>query len=156
MTTGPTPPTADTPPHAGEDLIGDHYDETVNLTWDQLADRVQQDLYDVRGDHMLPAAAEFHVEPDTGGSVPVLRITITGLTGTTNDPSPEQTYDAMRVAFGLTNHYNRVHLDRPERPRFVQHITAQRPDGTTAIALVGMMHDAVHIAEPHTEPTEIH
>lgn len=78
------------------------------------------------------------------GSVPVLRITITGLTGTSNDPSPEQTYDAMRVAFGLTNHYNRVHLTHSERPRFVQHITAQHPDGTTAIALIGMMHDAVH------------
>jgi hypothetical protein len=101
MTTGTTPQAANTTPHAGEDLTGDHYDETVNLTWDQLADRVQQDLYDVRGDHMLPATAEFHVEPDTGGTIPVLRITITGLTGTPNDPTPEQTYGAMRVAFGL-------------------------------------------------------
>jgi hypothetical protein len=61
----------------------------------------------------------------------------------------------MRVAFGLTNHYNRVHLNRPERPRFVQHIAAQRPDGTTAVALVGMMHDAVHDAESTAPPTEI-
>jgi hypothetical protein len=155
MTTG-TPQAANITPHAGEDLIGDHYDETIALTWDQLADRVQQDLYDVRGDHMLPATAEFHVEPDTGGSVPVLRITITGLTNTPNDPGLDQIYDAMRVAFGLTNHYNRLHLNHPERPRFVQHITVQRPDGTAAIALVGMMHDAVHTTEPHAQPAEIH
>jgi hypothetical protein len=61
----------------------------------------------------------------------------------------------MHVAFRLTNHYNRVHLNHPERPRFVQHITIQRPDGTTAIALVGMMHDAL-TPTPGTSPAAIH
>jgi len=126
------------------------------MTWDQLGDRVQQDLYDVRTDHMLPDTAEFQVTPDTGGTIPVLRITITGLIGTTNAPTPDQTYNAMRVVFGLTNHYNRVHLDHPERPRFVQHITVQRPDGTTAIALIGMMHDAVTPTGSVAPPIKIH
>jgi hypothetical protein len=85
MTTG-TPQAATTDPatmivgatgNAGEELIGDHYDETVDMTWDHLGDRVQQDLYDVRNDHMLPATAEFQVTPDTCGTIPVLRITIT-------------------------------------------------------------------------------
>lgn len=156
MTTGTAPQAANTTPHARYDLIGDHYYDTLDLTWDQLAERIQQDLYDVRGDHLLPATAEFHVEPDTSGTAPVLHITITGLTGTTNDPTSEQTYDAMRVAFGLANHYNWVHLNRPDRPRFVQHITAQRPDGTTAIALVGMMHDTPTPTQSLAQPTDIH
>jgi hypothetical protein len=155
MTTG-TPQAASTASPAGENLTGDHYDETVDLTWDQLADRVQQDLYDVRGDHLLPDNAGFQVTPDTGGTIPVLRITITGLIGTPNDPTVEQIYDAMRVAFGLTNHYNRVHLNRPERPRFVQHITVQQADGTAAIALVGMMHDAVTPTHTISAAAEIH
>lgn len=159
--------TGDTPP-AAVWLVGDYYDQTVDLTLDQVADRVHQDLYDVRYDHMLPAPAEFDVTADTSGPVPVLRVIITGLVGTDNpcegvtDGDAATVYDAirrvygdgavvyevMRQAFELTNHYNRVHLTRPERSRFIQHITALRPDGAPAIVLVGMMHDAVTPERP--------
>ncbi|HYS38754.1 MAG TPA: hypothetical protein VEO01_24295 [Pseudonocardiaceae bacterium] len=59
----------------------------------------------------------------------------------------------MRTVFGLTNHYNRVHLTRPDQARFIQHIAALRPDGAPAIVLVGMMHDAVTPEQP-ARPTD--
>lgn len=172
--TAPTTPatkTGDIAP-AAEWLIGDYYDQTVDLSLDQVADRVRQDLYDVRYDHMLPAHAEFDVTADTTGPVPVLRVTITGLVDTDNpsagvtDDEAAVVYDAirrvygdgavvyevMRRAFELGNHYNLVHLTRPERSRFIQHIAALRPDGVPAIVLVGMMHDAI-TPDPPARPT---
>jgi hypothetical protein len=130
--------------NAGEDLIGDHYAETVDMTWDQLGDHVQQDLYDVRTDHMLPNIAEFQVTPDTGSTIPVLRITITGLIGTTNAPPRTDLGRDVRGVRLSTITTASTSTTR-NGPRFVQHVAVQRPDGTTAIALVGMMHDAVHL-----------
>lgn len=52
----------------------------------------------------------------------------------------------------MTNHYNRVHLTHPEQARFIQHIAALHPNGTPAIVLVGMMHDAT-TPTPTPHPT---
>lgn len=150
---------ADTARESGEWLVGDYYDQTADWPLGRVADRVQQDLYDVRYDDMLPATAEFEVTPDSEGPVPVLRVTITGLIGTVDSPTiyaytnSSVVYEAMRTAFGLANHYNRVHLTRPDQARFVQHVAALRPDGAPAIVLVGMMHDAV-TPEPPAHPTD--
>jgi hypothetical protein len=144
--------TADTPPATGEWLAGDYYDQTADWSLDRVADRVHQDLYDVRHDDLLPATAEFEVTPDTDGPIPVLRVTISGLVGTLDSSviyhDSSVVYESMRVVFGLTNHYNRVNLTRPDQARYIQHITALRPDGAPTIVLVGMMHDAVTPARP--------
>lgn len=147
MTTDTAQPlAADTAPATEQWLTGDYYHETAAWSMDQVADRVCQDLYDVRYDDLVPATAEFDVTPDTDGTVPVLRVTISGLVYTLD---PSVTYNAMRTAFGLANHYNRVNLTRPERTRFIQHITALRPDGTPAVLLIGMMHDALPAHHTH-------
>ncbi|HYS38755.1 MAG TPA: hypothetical protein VEO01_24300, partial [Pseudonocardiaceae bacterium] len=82
----PASDAADTARESGEWLVGDYYDQTADWPLNRVADRVQQDLYDVRYDHMLPATAEFEVTPDTEGPIPVLRVTITGLVGTVDSP----------------------------------------------------------------------
>jgi len=50
----PATDAADAARDTGELLVGDYYDQTADWPLGRVADRVQQDLYDVRYDHMLP------------------------------------------------------------------------------------------------------
>jgi hypothetical protein len=172
MTEPATTPT-DAPSHSPEWLVGEYHDQTAEWPLHQVAHRLRQDLDAVRQEGLLPSVAQFEVASDTEGPVPVLRVSITGVVDTDvrsligNDGSYDAllynairkahgngavVHEIMRRVFGLTNHYNRVHLTRPERSRFIQHITALRPDGAPAIALIGMMHDAITLTPP-ADPT---
>ena len=118
-------------------LTGDHHIDTAELTVNDIAARLIKDLTDVRGDGMLPADAEFSVTADDAGDQPMLRVTVTCDTDISDAITGVAAHLAAQV-FGLASHYNEVDLDRPGRPRFLQHI--QVKCGEEAMAtLVGAM-----------------
>jgi hypothetical protein len=113
------------------------------MSMTQIAETLHMDLRDIRTDDMLPATADFEVTVNSDGPVPALQVSLTGLIDATAIPSAWSTvYEAMRTVLDLANHYNRVNLTRPGQARFIQHITALRPDGTPGVVLIGMMHEA--------------
>lgn len=99
---------------------------------------------------MHPAAA-FTV---TAVGETVLETRITGLTRSL-DPDRSATRTAIKAAFELASHYNRVNLAFPARTRFIHQILAAYLDGTLYGAFVGVMvGDGQPWPGPHPTPPQ--
>lgn len=103
----------------------------------EVARHIENSLWSVQSDDLLPPHTRFEVTADTTGSVDLIRIMLFGVAGI------GECADAVHRAFGLANHYNRVNLTRPEQTRFVQCVLAVHDDRRPAVAVVGMMSDTV-------------
>ncbi|WP_189159801.1 hypothetical protein [Lentzea pudingi] len=118
-------------------LTGDHHADTADLTLEEIAARLTENLRSVQGDGMLPADAEFRVTADDTGDEPVLRVTLTCDTDISDAISGIAVHLVAQV-FQLASHYNEVDLDQPGDPRFLQHINVKCGDSAEA-TLVGAM-----------------
>jgi hypothetical protein len=118
-------------------LTGDDHAATADLTLEDIAARLTEDLRSVQGDGMLPADAEFKVIADDTGDEQVLRVTVTCGTDI-SDAISEIAVHLVAQVFQLASNYNEVDLDRPDDARFLQHVHVKCGDSAEA-TLVGAM-----------------
>jgi hypothetical protein len=123
-------------------VIGDHYDDTVNSSLVDVAERLSRDLVDVQGDGMIADDAEFEVRAEESGPQNVVRVTLSGLP-TPHAPAglaAEVIRNTIRVVCELASHYNRAERARPDRCRFILAVDVVSEGGATIGGVIATMH----------------
>ncbi|MGW4826277.1 hypothetical protein ACWEOG_01755 [Amycolatopsis japonica] len=145
--TGPTP----TP----VTIIGNLYDKTAELSLQDIAARIHEDLVVVQDDDLIHADAEFAVTADESGPQNQIHITISGLPhsdhGTADNPAMDVTRDVFQSAFALASHYNRF-TSSPYHLRYLVVMQAVHDSGTVYAEGVGV--HGLWGTQSQTEPAE--
>lgn len=122
-------------------LTGDNLADTADLSLEEIAVRLTEDLRSLQSDGMLPADAAFRVTADGTGDEPVLRVTVTCDTDISDAISGIAAHIVVQV-FHLASHYNEVDLDQPGDARFLQHIHVKCGHSSQATLVGAMMRTA--------------